>query len=88
MRSNDASDVDGTILASEFAAVRVTVDRKALGPRLLLEDLDSGHQIYLEPLELASFCLATEADRIRWLRVGAYRPAARASDHQQGESSA
>jgi hypothetical protein len=61
------------VIASEFAAVRVTVDRLANGPRLLVEDLDTGVSIYLEPLELASFCLATEEDRLQWLNVGAYR---------------
>jgi hypothetical protein len=60
-------------LTSEFASVQVSLDRNANGPRLLVRDLESGDQIYLDPLELASFCHATEDDRASWLRVGPYR---------------
>jgi hypothetical protein len=49
------------------------MDGDANGPRLLVRDLESGDQIYLDPLELASFCHATEDDRAGWLRVGPYR---------------
>ncbi len=60
-------------LASEFAAVSVSIDLTANGPRLLVRDLVSDATAYLEPLELASFCLATSEDRAAWLEVGAYR---------------
>jgi hypothetical protein len=60
-------------LANEFAAVRVSLDRTGNGPRLLVEDVESGGSVWLTPLELASFCLATDRDRADWLRVGDYR---------------
>jgi hypothetical protein len=61
------------VLTSEFASVQVSLDSDANGPRLLVRDIESGDQIYLDPLELASFCHATEDDRAGWLRVGPYR---------------
>lgn len=73
MTTNDPRwEHDGVVVASEFAAVRVRLDTSANGPRLRVEDLDGDAVVYLEPLELASFCLATDADRRRWLAVGAY----------------
>lgn len=60
-------------LANEFAAVRVSLDTTGNGPRLLVEDLETGDDIFLSPLELACLCLATPEDRLQWLRVGAYR---------------
>jgi hypothetical protein len=65
--------LDGVVLASEFARVRVSVDTRANGPRLLVEDLESGESVFLDPLDLASFCHAGEEDRLAWLRVGPYR---------------
>jgi hypothetical protein len=61
------------VLTNEFASVRVSLDTSANGPRLLVQDVESGDRIYLDPLELASFCLATDEDRAEWLRVGNYR---------------
>jgi hypothetical protein len=60
-------------LVNEFAAVRLSLDLNGNGPRLLVEDLDGGEQIFLCPLELSSFTLATPEDREDWLRVGNYR---------------
>ena len=60
-------------LVNEFAAVRVSLDLGGNGPRLLVEDLEGGEQVFLCPLELASFTLATAEDREDWLRVGNYR---------------
>jgi hypothetical protein len=70
-----AGSADGGFfqLTSEFASVQVSLDSDANGPRLLVRDIESGAQIYLDPLELASFCQATEDDRAGWLRVGPYR---------------
>jgi hypothetical protein len=62
-----------TLLANEFAAVRVSLDTTGNGPRLLVEDTETGDNIYLSPLELACLCLATPEDRLQWMRVGAYR---------------
>jgi hypothetical protein len=60
-------------LVNEFAAVRVSLDLNGNGPRLLVEDLEGNEHIFLCPLELASFTLATPEDREEWLRVGSYR---------------
>ena len=67
-------------LINEFAAVRVSLDLTGNGPRLLVEDLDSGQHVFLCPLELASFTLATPQDREDWLRVGNYRGERRGRD--------
>ncbi|WP_375486124.1 hypothetical protein [uncultured Mycobacterium sp.] len=66
-------------MVNEFAAVRLSLDLNGNGPRLLVEDLESGTHIFLCPLELASFTLATPEDREDWLRVGNYR-----ADRQRG----
>jgi len=60
-------------LVNEFAAVRLSLDVNGNGPRLLVEDLEGGEQVFLCPLELASFTLATAEDREEWIRVGNYR---------------
>jgi hypothetical protein len=60
-------------LVNEFAAVRLSLDVNGNGPRLLVEDLESDEQIFLDPLELASFTQATPEDREDWLQVGNYR---------------
>jgi hypothetical protein len=64
---------DAVVLTSEFATVRVSVDTSANGPRLLVEDLESGEGVFLDPLELASFCHAGDEERLAWLLVGPYR---------------
>ena len=60
-------------LSNEFAVVRISVDDTGNGPRLLVEDAETGDHIFLSPLELASLCLATPEDRQEWSRVGNYR---------------
>jgi hypothetical protein len=60
-------------LRNEFASVRIALDERGNGPRLLVQDLETGAEILLSPLELASLCLAEPADRLDWLRVGHYR---------------
>lgn len=49
-------------VTSEFAAVRVSVDRAGNGPRLRIEDLRTGHVGYLDALEL---------ETLAWLPAGA-----------------
>ncbi len=51
----------------------VSVDRRANGPRLLVEDLEDGARVHLDPLELASLSHARDDDRVSWLLVGPYR---------------
>lgn len=46
-------DPIGTV-ASEFAAVSVSVDHAANGPRLRLEDLNGGRVAFLDALQLES----------------------------------
>jgi hypothetical protein len=60
-------------LTNEFASVRLSLDTAGHHPRLLVEDLETGDNILLSPIELASLCLATGDDRLNWLRVGTYR---------------
>lgn len=61
------------IMINEFAAVRLWLDTSGNGSRLLVEDLESGDEVFLDPLELSSFTLASPEDREGWLRVGNYR---------------
>lgn len=67
-------------LVNEFAAVRLSLDVNGNGPRLLVEDLEGGEQVFLCPLELASFTLATAEDREEWIRVGNYRGERRSTE--------
>lgn len=60
-------------LTNEFASVEVALDEAGHSPRLLVRDLETGDQILISPIELASLCLATPDDRLNWLRVGQYR---------------
>jgi len=60
-------------LVNEFAAVRVSLDRAGHDVRLHVQDIESGAEILLSPIELASFCQASPEDRVGWLRVGQYR---------------
>ena len=60
-------------LINEFAAVRISLDTVGHDARLLVEDIETGGQILLSPIELASLCLASPEDRLDWLRVGQYR---------------
>lgn len=46
----------GVVLENEFAAVRVSVDHAGNGPRLHIEDLRNGHELYVDPFMLS--CLA------------------------------
>ena len=49
-------------IANEFASVRLQVDRRGKGPRLMIEDSSSGVAIYLDPLELQALAWATHKD--------------------------
>jgi hypothetical protein len=63
---------DDVVLTSEFASVRLAIDRSANGVRLFVEDVEANQHIFLDPLELASLCHASPEDRVGWLRVGPY----------------
>jgi hypothetical protein len=64
---------DGSIaLSSEFASVRVSRDDSGRGPRLKVEDLEADAVVFLDAIELASMCHATEEQRRQWLTTGPY----------------
>src|ERR1700677_3902578 len=61
------------VVESEFASVTVSLDRAGHSPRLHVRDNETGDDILLSAIELASLCLATAEDRQGWLKVGLYR---------------
>jgi hypothetical protein len=65
--------IDGSIvLSSEFASVRVSLDNSGRGPRLKVEDLEADAVAFLDAIELASMCHATDEQRRQWLTTGPY----------------
>jgi hypothetical protein len=70
---NETTPLTDAVIANEFAAVRIQVARCGRGVRLVVLDLESGASVSLDPLDLRSFCLASEDEQIAWLRSGAYR---------------
>jgi hypothetical protein len=79
---------DGRVLLatveSEFASVTISLDTAGHSPRLHVRDNETGDDVLLSAIELASLCLATAEDRAGWLRVGLYRGEERGQD-QRGE---
>ena len=61
------------VVESEFASVTISLDTAGHSPRLHVRDNETGHDILLSAIELASLCLATSEDRAGWLKVGLYR---------------
>jgi hypothetical protein len=61
------------VVENEFAAVTVSLDTAGHSPRLHVLDNETGEDILLSAIELASLCLATSEDRAGWLKVGLYR---------------
>ena len=55
------------VLKNEFATVEVARDDTANGSRLLIKDLQSGRQVYLDPLELEALTRAPHSVFARWL---------------------
>jgi hypothetical protein len=66
---------------SEFASVTISLDTAGHSPRLHVRDNETGDDVLLSAIELASLCLATAEDRAGWLRVGPYR----GEERSQGE---
>jgi hypothetical protein len=64
---------EAAVIANEFASVRVLIVAQGRGLRLRLQDLESGATVSLDPLDLRSFCLASEDEQMAWLRSGVYR---------------
>jgi hypothetical protein len=71
----ETAPLPSAVIANEFAAVRVEVARCGRGARLIVQDLESGARVSLDPLDLRTFCLAGEDEQLAWLRSGAYREA-------------
>jgi hypothetical protein len=61
------------VVENEFASVTVSLDTAGHSPRLHVRDNETGDDILLSAIELASLCLATSEDRAGWLKVGLYR---------------
>ncbi len=61
------------VVENEFASVTISLDTAGHSPRLHVQDNETGDDILLSAIELASFCLANSEDRARWLKVGLYR---------------
>ena len=61
------------VVQNEFASVTVSLDTAGHSPRLHVQDNETGDDILLSAIELASLCLATSEDRAGWLKVGLYR---------------
>jgi hypothetical protein len=76
---NGTAPLESAVIANEFAAVRVQVARSGRGVRLIVQDLESGAIVSLDPLDLRTFCLASQDEQIAWLRSGAYREPAGAT---------
>ena len=55
------------VLKNEFATVEVTRDDTANGSRLLIKDLQTGRQVYLDPLELEALTRAPHSAFAQWL---------------------
>lgn len=55
------------VLKNEFATVEVARDNTANGSRLLIKDLQTGRQVYLDPLELEALTRAPHSVFARWL---------------------
>jgi hypothetical protein len=57
-------------LISEFAAVEIARDDDGNGPRLMIRDLQTGQEIYLDPLELAALASARHDELLPLLDPG------------------
>jgi hypothetical protein len=57
-------------LISEFAAVEVARDEHGNGPRLMIRDLQTGQEIYLDPLELAALAWTRHEELLPLLDPG------------------
>jgi hypothetical protein len=57
------------ILESEFAAVRMSVDLTAKGPRLTLVDIATGSTVFLDPLLLSALARGRLSEHKSLLRA-------------------
>ena len=59
--------MDSCVLKNEFAGVMVVKDEGANGPRLLIRDLHTGKEVYLDPLELEALTRIPHCRYAAWL---------------------
>lgn len=64
-------------LTSEFAAVEIARDDRGNGPRLMIRDLQTGQEIYLDPLELAALAWTRHKKLLPLLDPGHFEGEAR-----------
>jgi hypothetical protein len=64
--NNNANDATLRLI-SEFAAVEVGRDDRGNGPRLMIRDTQSGHCVFLDPLELAALATTRHEDLLPFL---------------------
>jgi hypothetical protein len=83
-RPSRADRVRLAIVENEFASVTISLDAAGHSPRLHLRDNETGDDILLSAIELASLCLATSDDRAGWLKVGLYRTDGERDAHPAG----
>jgi hypothetical protein len=57
-------------LINEFAAVELARDDQANGPRLMIRDLQTGREIFLDPLELAALAWTRHEELLPLLDPG------------------
>lgn len=62
-------------LINEFAAVEIERDDRGNGPRLMIRDLHSGQETYLDPLELAVLAWTRHEDLRSLLDPGRFERA-------------
>lgn len=55
------------VLKNEFATVEVARDDSANGSRLHIRDVQTGREVYLDPLELEALTRAPHSVFARWL---------------------
>jgi len=72
-------------LTSEFAAVEIARDDRGNGPRLMIRDLQTGQEIYLDPLELAALASTRHEELLPLLDPGRFDAPVRRE--RKGESS-
>ena len=59
--------MDRWVLRNEFAGVMVAKDEGANGPRLIIRDLHTGREVYLDPLELEAITRIPYESYATWL---------------------
>jgi hypothetical protein len=64
-----ASDITMRLI-SEFAAVEIARDDRGNGPRLMIRDMQTGQEIYLDPMELAALAWTRHEDLLPLLDPG------------------